>query len=306
MNRAPLRPLSIGNVVSTGLVLYRSNLKTYFFIALQAYLWILLPLLLFGVASGFLLFNRQYPVLLLAIAFITLLGGIGKYLTNSALISRLSYQELIGKPETESAARQHIDPKIWKFWGVSIIVSVLLFLIYLLTAIASGIVGGVLGFVLGGVFGRVFTAFLITAIVIIAVVVIVSWYFARWGIAELPLAIENNLTGYGSIKRSWSLTENSALRVQGVFLLAFLVTIPINAITSYAPQFIFRGATPGSTIFWFGTAISFVFSLLGSILVLPLWQTIKSAVYYDLRTRREGLDIGLRSRNNDSNDNDFL
>ncbi len=306
MSRTPLRPLSIGNIVSTGLVLYRSNLKAYFFIALQAYLWILLPLILFGVASGFLVINRQYPILLLVIAFLTLLGGIGKYLTNSALISRLAYQELTGKPETESAARKQIDPKIWKFWGVSIIVSVQLFLIYLLTAIAFGIVGGVIGFVLGGILGRLLTGFLITAIVVIAVVVVVSWYFARWGIAELPLAIENNLTGGESIKRSWSLTENSALRVQGVFLIAFLVTIPITAITTYVPQFIFAAATPGSTIFWIGTAISFVFSLLGSILVLPLWQTIKSATYYDLRTRREGLDIGLRSSNNDNNDNDFL
>ncbi|MEI6063817.1 MAG: hypothetical protein WCQ26_04435 [Pseudanabaena sp. ELA748] len=52
MTRAPLRPLSIGNVVSTGLVLYRSNLKTYFLIALRAYLWISLPLIILGIASS--------------------------------------------------------------------------------------------------------------------------------------------------------------------------------------------------------------------------------------------------------------
>jgi hypothetical protein len=310
MTRAPLRPLSIGNVVSTGLVLYRSNLKTYFLIALRAYLWIILPLIILGIISGLLLLpNRQYPWGLLAIAFLLLIGGIAKYQTNVALISRLAYQDLIGQPETVRVARQHVDPKIWRFWGVSILVGLQLFVIYILAAIALIICAGILGFILGPIFrggAAILIGFLGGAIAFLGIVIILSWYFARWMIAEVPLAVESNLTASESIKRSWDLTQNSALRVQGVALVAFLVTIPIIALTNYAPQILFARALPGSSLFWTGTAISFVFSFIGSILVLPLWQTIKSAIYYDLRTRREGLDIKLRQGRGRNDDNDFI
>ena len=306
MTRAPLRPLSIGNVVSTGLVLYRSNLKTYFLIALRAYLWIILPLVLIAVSSGLFLVSKQYPWLLLAIAFVLLIAGTAKYQANVALISRLAYQDLIGQPETVRVARQHIDPKLWRFWAVAISVNIRLALIYFVFAFGFGIIAGILVAILGRGLNPILAGFFVGAVVVVAVLISLSWYFARWMIAEVPLAVESNLTSGESIKRSWDLTKNSAFRVQGVALIAFLVTLPIIALTNYAPQILFTGAVPGSSLFWTGTAISFVFSFIGSILVLPLWQTIKSAIYYDLRTRREGLDIKLRQGRGRNDDNDFI
>jgi hypothetical protein len=32
------------------------------------------------------------------------------------------------------------------------------------------------------------------------------------------------------------------------------------------------------------------------IALLPLWQTVKAAIYFDLRNRREGLGLELRDR----------
>ncbi|BBC24475.1 hypothetical protein [Pseudanabaena sp. ABRG5-3] len=306
MSRAPLRPLSIGNVVSTGLVLYRSNLQTYFGIALKAYLWIILPLILLGVASGLFVVSKRYPWLLLAIALVLLILGIAKYQTNAALVSRLAYQELIGKPESEQTARQQIDSKLWRFWWVAISVGLRLFIVYIISAIVIIMIAGVLGLI----FGRIFTygtgGLLISLAVGLGIAIILSWYFARWMIAEVPLAVEGNLTADQSVNRSWDLTQNSALRIQGIALIAFLVTLPITALTNYAPQFLFASARAGSPLFWTGTGISFIFSLIGSILVLPLWQTIKAAIYYDLRTRREGLDIQLRQGNNINDENDFI
>jgi hypothetical protein len=306
MTRAPLRPLSIGNVVSTGLVLYRSNLKTYFFIALRAYLWIVLPLILIGVSSGLFLVSRQYPWLLLAIAFVLLIAGTAKYQANVALISRLAYQELIGKPESVAQARRTIDPKLWRFWSVAFSVGIRLTLIYFVVGFCFGLISGIFVAILGRGLNPALAGLFVGAVVVIAVLILLSWYFARWMIAEVPLAVESNLTAAESIKRSWDLTQNSAFRVQGVALIAFLVTIPIIALTNYAPQILFARAVPGSSLFWTGTAISFVFSFIGSILVLPLWQTIKSAIYYDLRTRREGLDIKLRQGKGRNDENDFI
>jgi hypothetical protein len=35
-------------------------------------------------------------------------------------------------------------------------------------------------------------------------------------------------------------------------------------------------------------------SFSGGALIVPFWQTVKAVVYYDLRSRREGLGLQLR------------
>jgi hypothetical protein len=43
-------------------------------------------------------------------------------------------------------------------------------------------------------------------------------------------------------------------------------------------------------------AATYAIGLAASVIVLPLWQTIKAVIYYDLRSRREGLGLQLRDR----------
>ena len=38
-------------------------------------------------------------------------------------------------------------------------------------------------------------------------------------------------------------------------------------------------------------------SVLVGAIQLPFWQAVKAVVYYDLRTRKEGLGLKLRARN---------
>jgi hypothetical protein len=33
-----------------------------------------------------------------------------------------------------------------------------------------------------------------------------------------------------------------------------------------------------------------------TVFTMPFWQTIKAVIYYDLRTRREGMGLELRER----------
>jgi hypothetical protein len=37
-------------------------------------------------------------------------------------------------------------------------------------------------------------------------------------------------------------------------------------------------------------------SFLSGAVIVPFWQTIKAVIYYDLRSRREGLGLKLRDR----------
>ncbi|MEH2455538.1 hypothetical protein [Nostoc sp.] len=39
-----------------------------------------------------------------------------------------------------------------------------------------------------------------------------------------------------------------------------------------------------------------VTAFLVSAVILPFWQAIKAVIYYDLRSRREGLGLKLRDR----------
>ena len=84
-----IQPLSIGNVVSAGVRLYRSHLKTYLKLALIAHLWALVPIY-----------------------------GWAKYAAISGLISRLAFGELTYQPESVEEARSHVNPRFWSFFAV--------------------------------------------------------------------------------------------------------------------------------------------------------------------------------------------
>ncbi|NJO94278.1 MAG: hypothetical protein HC820_07955 [Hydrococcus sp. RM1_1_31] len=109
--RQPLGSLSVGNVVSAGLRIYRDRFKLYFSLALQAYLWLIVPV--YGWAK-----------------FFAILG----------LISRLAYGEIVERPETVSEARRHTNARMWSFLVASLLVT----LIFIGAMIAVFVVAGII------------------------------------------------------------------------------------------------------------------------------------------------------------------
>ncbi|MEH2384006.1 MAG: hypothetical protein V7K27_34840 [Nostoc sp.] len=263
-----IQPLSIGNVVSAAVRLYRSHLKTYLKLALIAHLWIIIPIY-----------------------------GWAKYAAISGLISRLAFGELIYQPESVQTASSHINPRLWSFLRVGFQVGISILIIYLGLAIAAGIVGGLLGVILGGILG-VSAAIIGTIIGVIVMVVILvlglTWFYSRWVVAEVPLAVEENINGGESVARSWELTKASVLRIQGVVLIAFFVTLPLVFVLNYIPQLFLLKLERGSTIYGIVYIISLIGSLIGGVFVMPFWQALKAVLYFDLRSRREGLGLQLR------------
>ena len=47
-----MKPLSVGNVVSAGLRIYRDNFKKYFWLAFVGYLWFYIPIVIVGAVGG--------------------------------------------------------------------------------------------------------------------------------------------------------------------------------------------------------------------------------------------------------------
>lgn len=309
----PQGPLSVGNAVSAGLQIYRNHFKQYFSVAVQATLWVILPLAgLFVAAVGLALLQIDNPgpiVLLVVVGIVALIYCIGKYMSLSAAIARLAFGELTGQPEPTRQAKRFTNSRLWGFWGVTL----LLGLLYMGLFIGFYIVISVVAFAAAAVFSSIglFTNFsdspvsiglviLLTMLLMIGLLVPILWFTARFSIAEIPLAIEQEIGATESIGRSWQLTKKNVWRVLLVLFVATLITLPliilVQVFTNIAQVALIAVIPDASALFGIVLLASYIIGLLANVITLPLWQTIKAVIYYDLRSRREGLGLELPNR----------
>jgi hypothetical protein len=263
-------PLSVGNVVSASLRIYRDHFKSYFGLAFVASLWSLVPIY-----------------------------GWAKYSAILALISRLAFGEVREKPETVSDARREVNPRMWRFlWA-----GILTFLIYIGVSLVGGIAMGILAVGAGAIFGQnsPIVAVLLVVVTVIAFLIIYIRIVSRLLIVELPLAMENNIGASSAIGRSWELTKGSVGRIQWIVFVAILVSLPITIVVQILAAIVQTGLravlAPESGIFFLVYYILILpVSLGSSALLTPFWQAMKAIIYYDLRSRKEGLGLQIRDR----------
>ena len=276
---SPLRPLNIGNVVSAGLSLYRTNFSTYTGLSAKALLWYLIPIY-----------------------------GWAKTAMIAGQIGRLGFQELTHKPESVPGALQQVNPRMWSFLGVAILVSIIQVAISFAASIGGSLI--LLPFMIAGaLLGDigVLLASLLNIVIQIVLFGIQLWIQARFLVYDLAIAVETDKDAVSSIGRSWNLSQGSAFRVQGVLLITYLMMIPIFILCTIPLWFTFPlferlaidappTAEVGSIVAVIGLTILIVFILLlvAGIFIMPFFQAIKAVLYYDLRSRREGLDIDIR------------
>jgi hypothetical protein len=303
--------LSIGNVITTGTTLYKSNFKRYFQVSLRATGWGIAMVLaaVVAVVLGGILFGLTNQWL---VTIPVILGWIGvtsyflaKYNTNRAVICRLAYQDLIDAPETVQVATQQLKPRTWAFLGLSLLLGLYLSLVSIISSIILSIgLFAVVGLLIYGLKLSADTFWVGLSIGLFTIGLFLVWiailirYYAYWFVAELPLAIESNVSANFSIGRSKRLTTAAANRVVLIITVAFLMTIPINLVGNM-PSFIGQimaspavSTDPTAQIIGGGLIlIGFILNLLGEIFVMPFWQAMKAIIYYDLRNRREGGDL---------------
>lgn len=272
---SPIQPLSLGNVVSAGLRLYRSHLKSYLKLGFNAYLWVFVPIY-----------------------------GWAKCGATLALISRLAFGELVDQPESVEGGRRIVNSRMWQFF----IMGLLMFGISLALIIPFSIlIGIVTAFFIGSITAGVtpsatiiLVVFLFTLILIPLLFVAMLWVQARFFVVELPLAIEDNIDGSSTIGRSWELTKGHAWRIVAILFVGYLITIPIQipfTILSGIIRVALASLTQENSAYAALLQLSnLILTLISAALVVPFWQSIKAVVYYDLRSRREGMGLKLRDR----------
>ncbi|MGD1863748.1 MAG: hypothetical protein ACFB0D_04260 [Phormidesmis sp.] len=302
-----LGPLNPGNVVSAALRLCRDRFKTYFGLSLVAVLWASLPIIGIAILAVLLAGLVGPPpvvwAMLLLPSIALVVYGWAKYVMYSGVLARLSFRELINEPETPAQAKQQLQPKMWSFLGLAFLLFIIFLATYFIVAIGGtivgAVVGGVLGYILNAIFGSggaIFATVISVILALLGIIFCFVWVFGRVFIAEVPMAVEARTGAGGGISRSWQLTKRSVLRIQFVVLAAFLVTLPAYVViyaVALLPPFLLPGLEPGSSAYNVFTLVSTLVSMAVNIMLMPFWQAIKGVLYYDLRSRREGLDLTL-------------
>jgi hypothetical protein len=304
---SPTQPFSVGDIVSAAFQLYRSHLKQYLGIAVRATLWgalFVVGLLLISGLIGLVAQAQSNPLgllmLMIPVVIALFIYCIAKAEVNWALISWLAYGELTQQPESTQAGRRLLSPRIWRFFWMLVLVWLLGVMVSIgLSTIQQVVVVSALA-ILGS--KSVLFGLLVTLLSIVSTVVS-AWFSARWFLPELAIAVENS-TVPNSITRSWDLTQGQTMRVLTVLFIGLLVTLPLY-ILAFLPLGLALIATAaslaiGNTGAILGVVTALVLSLLLllpiGLFVTPFWQTLKAVLYYDLRSRREGLDLRLRPR----------
>ena len=283
MTNNSIEPLNIGNTINTAFRLYRDRFQTYVFFAVRACLWSLLPLVLQLILSQ-LLYQTITPeqgsdIGLRLFLFPIQIFSAAKSLFNSAVISRLAFQDIIYQPETAGQAEKKVKPKMWRLWWMQVLIGLLGAAIMLAITLSLVLVSfiPILGVLL------ILPAFFCLPFFFL-------WLSARIYIAELPLVIEDNLGSWQAIKRGWHLTKNSAWRIVGVIFIASLLIIPVYLLSGALASIPFwvNSSEDWETLTenplflqqmaMFSYGLTTIFLLL-NILLVPFWQSLNSVIY---------------------------
>jgi hypothetical protein len=261
INRRPSsETLSVGNVVSAGLRIYRDNFKVYYLEALKSYLWVLVPVY-----------------------------GWAKFAAIQALIARLAFCEVRETPESLTDARRQVMPKMWIFLVTGILIGLIFFAGFFVFGIAITLLG--IGF-FASIENNPLVSLVIGLFILLSFILLIFayiWLISRIAFADLAIAIDDIREATKAIGRSWTITQGFVAKIQIIFFIAFLLTIPFSVVSNLG-SLLFQNAE------W-GAVINLLLTIPFGALLVPFWQSIKAVIYYDLLTRKEGLGLELRELN---------
>jgi hypothetical protein len=259
-------------------------------------------------------------VLLLVGGALLLFGGLplgifcyAKAIYNETLITVNAYGHLTNQPEAMGQTNQRMRKKTWPFWLARFLVGCILYVVSFACSLVQQVLLPLLS--IGGNKTLIAIGALLVVVIVLVQYGLQFWLSIRLFVPEVVLAIEEDVKNVSSIPRSWQLTQGSTWRIAGVLVVAFLITCPLYFLAivpsvilvfvlfplEYWSGPLFRSSSTASpeAVFQLLAGLGFVFLLyivlvqIVQVLVLPFWQSLKAVIYYDLRSRREGLDLRL-------------
>ncbi|MDB9496609.1 hypothetical protein PN441_03665 [Spirulina major CS-329] len=315
LHKSTAGPLSIGNVINATVTLYRTHWRPYLSLSFQSSAWILIPLVIgaFGVMAAL---ATDAPELWFGAIPFWMGGAVycwGRSLIAVGAITRLAVEALQEREETVPTAYRWARSRLWGLIGATFLLGLLFFVAYVGLSFIF-LVGGVL---IAALFGVSLinlattttiepeTAVLIgltilgvTGLFLLAILSLFFWIGARLFIYDVPIIAETESSATRTLGTSWQLTQGNTFRVMLVLLLATVVTIPILSVVQVL-SVVLQGilmvwVDPMNPVFTVAVvAASGGVGAIANILLIPFWQVLKAVVYYDLKIRREGIDLSL-------------
>ncbi|NES68218.1 MAG: hypothetical protein F6K24_24760, partial [Okeania sp. SIO2D1] len=134
----PIELLTVGNIVSAGMRIYRDHFQPYFGVAIRATLWSFLPFFALIPIPLILIYsqaNTSSFLLLIPVWLLLFIYCSAKSIVNNAIIARLVFGELANQPETVREASRILKPKMWTFFLAFFLLSLIGIGIWLILSI---------------------------------------------------------------------------------------------------------------------------------------------------------------------------
>jgi hypothetical protein len=201
-----------------------------------------------------------------------------------ALIAAASAAYLTGQPLDPGAALRQALARAGRLIAANLLAYLVMFGGAVAVIVAMGVITPL---VLRGPAGR-------STGLAMALLLLVLVFFAAlaWAVVTLPrfanvstVVMIENAGPLAAVRRSRELARGSARRILGLIVLVFVIFLVVQLTLFAVGRALLRNETLAST--------------LGSFFLIPIYPAVGALLtllYYDLRIRREGLDIELMAR----------
>lgn len=328
VNLLPTQPLGIGDIIDRSFRLYRRHFKVFLYTAaivtlplalvtgyftqsaMQGQMNALQSLLTEGAGSAQafedLVASSAATGGAFALQFLLSIASAVAYLLTFLALTALAIRTLRGDGPTLSLGWRSAQRAFWPalrmgilvflaFIGVALIVMlVFLFISFLGAGIFGGLMSGLDsgGGEIGAVIGLLIGLCCLMPLIFLLFVGPFVYLGARWTIAT-PALIDGNLGARESLRTSWRLTKGAIWRVVGFLVLIYILSFILFAVPYYIVQGLSVVLLGGQNI-WLSAVIALLFGTLLQILWLPMTAIFPVLLYFDLRLRASGGDIGSR------------
>jgi hypothetical protein len=289
---AALRPLGIGDVIDRVFGIYRARAIGLFVLGMILFVTVVIAWIVLTIGFAFTAsstFSRlstpstaDPSVFLTNPAFLDLLGGIFVFVIVGWLITLLIGAIFTGAV-IDAAAATHLgqDRSISQSFVVGFQSSLRIFLAGVIASIAVSLIG-VIYSIISGFFDNNLLLFLLSLVYFF----VLFYVQASWFVAPVVATIERH-GPISSLRRSWQLSGGFRWRIVGLFILLVVLFLVLLVLTIFVVTLISAANRAAG-----GIAIFIAF-----FAAFPLWMPLffgtMTVLYYDLRVRKEGLDLQL-------------
>lgn len=202
----------------------------------------------------------------------------------------------LGEPISIGSAYRAVLKQFGALLGVALLITLVS---VLLMALVLGLpVGLLLALSMGGArngtsvvaLGILLLIFLLLLYIVLTIVVVIRFLFATQAIV---------LEGQGPVaglRRSWALSRGSFFRIFGIVLAMAMIVMIVGALPAQIVIAVISAIfarSPEAQI-WI-TSLNVAINQIFTLVAMPLQLVLQTLLYYDLRVRKEGFDLELRS-----------